>query len=302
MINSPSKPPIFLAGLPRSGTTWLASVLSTATKVKHLHEPFNKDHVPEAAPHWLKYLRADDSDSAFKEYCQTVFSGRSNHNYIKGKLAKPYSLLGNRLSWLPGRIMVKDVHSCMALDWINKNIAPQIVIITRHPCGLASSWLRTFESDPRTGRGKALTRLLSQPKLIEDYLSPFEETLRNSNDFFHNVALYWGATHYVLHKQRQTHPNWIFISHEDLCREPIKEYKTLFRKLNLEWTAKTDQILQTSTAADSGNSYSPIRVSANEPNKWLKHLTPEQIETVQQWSSIFEVPFYTEEGSTKELL
>ncbi|NEZ56158.1 sulfotransferase [Adonisia turfae] len=295
MLLSKDKPPILIVGLPRSGTTWLASVLNTSKNIKLFHEPFNMDHVSEASPHWLKYLRADDNDLAFKHFCQKVFSGKSNHPYIKCKLTGHYSRLKKRLSWLPGRVIVKDVHACAALDWIDHNIAPQIVIITRHPCGLASSWLRTFKSSQNNGRGRALNRLLAQPKLLEDYLHPFEDDLRNSDTFFDNIALYWGAIYYILHKQYQTHPNWIFITHEELCRDPIKEYKELFNKLNLEWTSKTDQILATSTVADSGSSYSPMRVSANEPSKWLKQLTPEQIEIIQKKTSLFKLPFYSKE-------
>src|SRR5690349_12395053 len=53
------KSPIYITGLPRSGTTWIASVINTAHSIKYLHEPFNCKNVSGASKYCMKYLTTD---------------------------------------------------------------------------------------------------------------------------------------------------------------------------------------------------------------------------------------------------
>lgn len=287
------KRPIFIVGLPRSGTSWVASVLNTAEGIKYFYEPFNRDQVPEATPYWLKYLRVEDRDREFENYCRRVFAGELDQQPIIRKLAKPYSTFQGRLRWLPGRIMVKDVHSCLALSWIHHHINPVIVIVLRHPCAMASSWYRVFKSTAQKNSIKGLQRMLEQPLLIQDYLNPFEDILlqKNSN-FWYKVGLYWGATYFILQQQIQHNPDWIVVKHEDLCANPVKNYQSLFSKLDLVWTERTEQLLVTSTQQDSKEAYSPSRITSQEPNKWQNELENWQIESVMNGVEPFQNVFY----------
>lgn len=283
------KNPILIVGLPRSGTTWLASVLNTAKGVKYFYEPFNKDHVAEAKDHWLKYLRDDDEDPEFSRLWQDIFSGRLNDAWVRRKMAQPYNRLKGKLSFLPGRVLVKDVYSTMSLSWISKRFSPRVVIITRHPCALACSWANTFEKTRESGRIEALERLINQQKLMDDFLSPFADCLRGQEDFFHNLGLFYGANHFVLEKQRVANPDWIFIRHEDLCKNPLREYQNLFENLNLEWTSATDSLISRSTSINSGKAYSPFRESAKEPEKWKNQLHKADVEKVLKAVQFFDI-------------
>ncbi|MEL7354085.1 MAG: sulfotransferase [Cyanobacteria bacterium J06560_5] len=285
--------PIFVLGLPRSGTTWLASVLGTASGIKQFHEPFNKDHVPEAAQHWNRYLRIEDVDPEFDSFCQRVFAGRMTDSYTRCKLSWPYRAWGKKMSWLPGRVMVKDVHALVCLDRISTLVAPQVVIVNRHPCGLADSWVRTFPAARNSKSVKGLDRLLQQPQLIDDYLEPFTGLLSSRDDFFQSIALYWGVVNYIWQQQRRQHPDWIFVQHEELCTDPKAAYEKLFSKLNLVWTDRTNEILQNSTNRDAMQPYSPVRISSQEPEKWLSRLSGDQIDLVKKTMSIFNLPIYS---------
>lgn len=281
--------PILIVGLPRSGTTWLASVLNTAKGVKYFYEPFNKDHVVEAKEHWLKYLRDDDEDPELSGLWQDIFSGCLNDDWVKRKMARPYNRLNGKLSFLPGRVLVKDVYSTTSLSWISKRFSPRVVIITRHPCALACSWANTFEKTRKSGRIEALERLINQQKLMDDFLSPFADYLRRQEDFFHNLGLFYGANHFVLEKQRLANLDWIFVRHEDLCKNPLREYQKLFQNLNLEWTSATDSLVSRSTKINSGKAYSPFRESAKEPEKWKSQLHKAEAERVLKAVQLFDI-------------
>ena len=75
----PDKKPILIAGLPRSGTTWVSNVLSTSDTT-YLHEPDNEKLYLMAfhAKRQLNrfpYLRADDSHTKFARLWTAVFKG-----------------------------------------------------------------------------------------------------------------------------------------------------------------------------------------------------------------------------------
>ena len=279
--------PIYVVGLPRTGTTWLASILNTAWGIKYVYEPFNRQHVPEAAPYFMKYLRADDHDPEFMHFCDRVFSGQLMTAYTQRSLAKPYSLLNKRLHRLPGRVMVKDVHSGLAIECIDQHISPNTVIILRHPCATISSWLRSFKFK---GNRFDLFQKLFQPQLLEDHLKPFEALL-HKEELLQKMAVSWGAAYNVILQQQKRHPDWIVVKHEDLCQEPEKMFRRLFETLNLRWTHRTDKVLYASTSENSGKTYVPKRISSQEPHKWKSELTSQQIDQILELVTPFGNPY-----------
>jgi hypothetical protein len=280
--------PIYVAGLARAGTSWLGKTLSTGAHIKYFHEPFNMDNVPEALPHWGKYLRMGEPDQEFLQFCQSAFAGQIRHPNVIKTLTYPYRALQGNLSWLPGRTLIKDVHSLLSLAWIDQQFAPIPVVIIRHPCAIAASWTQTFKLNRRL---RSLDRILEQPQLMEDYLHPYESLMQSASGFWQEVAVYWGATYHVVLQQQRQHPNWIVLSHEQLCGDPVGEYRQLFERLNLRWTAKTERFLQ-GTTTTTGESYSLRRRSSQEPDKWRTQLQPDQIDQIQKFAAPFEIPFY----------
>lgn len=285
------KSPIYIAGVPRSGTSWLASILNTSRSVKYFCEPFNPLWVPEAVPHVMKYMRAGDNDPSFSSFCQQIFSGQLKNDMVYKKLAQPYRAFGNRLRCLPGRVIVKDVHSLMSLAWMQENTHSTILIIIRHPCAVAASWFQHFNLEAEF---QGLYRIACQASLIEDYLNPYQHLFDQAADFWQKIAVYWGAVYHVILQQKRKHSNWIIVRHEDLCLNPVQSFKQLFDQLELCWTKQTDNLLDISTSQDSGKPYSPFRISAEEPNKWRKRLEPWQIEKISYFTQPFNIPYYAD--------
>ena len=279
------KTPIFMVGLPRSGTTWIAKVLGATAGTSYFHEPFNDHNVPQSAPFTMRYLRASDNDPQFAAYCRKCFAGRQRHPSVKPHGQKWWQ-------HIPGftRVLIKDVHSALALDWISRHIAPRIVILMRSPLAVADSWLRVFGRDRDDGR--ISTRLLGQPALVADYLRPFESHIRSATDTPARAGVYWGACYHVLLSQQRAHPGWIVVRHEDFCDDPAGQFHQLCDRLGLRWTQRAEELLVQSNSEDSGHPYVPKRILANEKDKWRKTLTPEQQEAVVRAVRPFNVPGY----------
>jgi hypothetical protein len=285
------KPPIFVVGLPRSGTTWVASVLNTAQSIKYFHEPFNfhelfnRTKAAGALKYCMTYLTAETEDPEFKQQCRDAFAGRIPGESVRGMLAGLY----RRYPRLPGRTIIKDVCTCMALESIHRIVAPKIVIVIRHPCGVAASWHRLKYNVDRD-----LKAVLDQPLLLNSFLGRFENTLARADGFWQKMGALWGATYYVLLQQCKIHPDWILLEHEALCRDAPMNFRRLFNALDLGWTSWTDRWLASSTGTNIPGPYSNRRVSEDEPDKWRRQLSHEQADQVLQFVRPFKIPFYQE--------
>lgn len=277
-IAESQKSPIFLVGLPRSGTTWIGSVLNTAPGTKYFFEPFNWIYIPASAQHLRKYLRGDDCDEEFAQYCRSAFAGRLDEKHFILHL----SWLYKQLRWFPGRVAIKDVHCFLALEWIHQHMTPTTVIVMRHPCAVAASWFRLW-GETQIG----LHLLLEQPKLMNDYLQPFEDVIKTARGFWQKIGAFWGAMYYVMLEQQKKHPSWIVVQHEQFCQNPTQAYRQLFERLDLPWSARTDELLEASTQKKSKNPFMTQRISSQEPDKWRKELEPWQIEEIQQFVRAF---------------
>lgn len=187
--------------------------------------------------------------------------------------------------------MIKDVFSYLSLDWIDTHFSPKIVVVVRHPVANALSWSRLFKRF-QAGRIRALERIKEQSTIFEDYLKPFEDLYQETGDSWYNFALLWGSAFYVLDKQIESHQEWIFVRHEDLCLDPPGEFRKLFEKLEIEWNSDTEKFLSQSTASDSGKAYIPGRVTSQEIDKWREQVSPQQVQTVKTVIDRFGIDYY----------
>ncbi|MDY6782796.1 MAG: sulfotransferase [Cyanobacteriota bacterium] len=288
-IPASGKPPIYLVGLPRSGTTWVGAVLNTSPGVKYFFEPFNFRFIPEAKPHFRKYLRGDEQDEEFARYCRDAFAGRIENQHLTNHL----NWLYKKWNWFPGRVAIKDVNSLLMLEWIDSHMTQTIVIIMRHPCAVASSWLRLW-GGPQKGLETFLDILLKQPQLMQDYLSPFEEVIKTASGFWQKIGAFWGAMYYVALEQQKKHPNWLVVQHEEFCQNPTQAYGKLFKQLDLPWSARTHNFLEISTGKKSKNPFVTQRISSQESDKWKQELEPWQIEEVKKIARPFNIQYYTD--------
>jgi hypothetical protein len=79
-----------------------------------------------------------------------------------------------------------------------------------------------------------------------------------------------GALGYALHEARMRHPEWVNISHEDLCIEPAARFADVASRLGLEWNG--DAAVQLARRDRPGTGYATNRVTADQPDRWRTRL------------------------------
>jgi hypothetical protein len=124
--------------------------------------------------------------------------------------------------------------------------------------------------------------LLGQEQLLEEHLWPFQAHMKRSKDFYFQLGAYWGATYYVLHRQSSLHQEWRWVTHEALCLQPKVGFEGLLNHLGFWMNSEGHRFLQeyNREPREGEGPFSVARVSAQEPDKWKKQLTGNQVSAV----------------------
>ncbi len=168
-----------------------------------------------------------------------------------------------------------------------------VVILIRHPAAFVGSlkvanWPFPFSD------------LLNQPLLIEQHFSRYEseisEYAENERDLIDQAIFLWNLIYSMVLKYKVKHgDDWIFITHEDLSRSPLDEFKKIFKKLEIPFTEQAEGRITKYSYADSRNEDSSIRDSKSNIWKWKKRLTDDEITRVRERTFEISKNFYAED-------
>src|SRR5438105_13572134 len=114
---------LLLAGSARSGTTWLAEVLTAENDFRYMFEPFRPNGSGTAPKLSRRYVRPGDSDPEVRAICESVFSGRGHSAWIDGQ---------NR-QIVVRRRLVKEIRINLLLPWIEDGFAMQPRVLALSP-------------------------------------------------------------------------------------------------------------------------------------------------------------------------
>lgn len=267
-------PPILVTGCSRSGTTWVGKTLALNPRIQYLYEPFNLDMGTAGIgfPHQFMYL-CRDNEHLYLDAIQDVITG-------------PQRLpLGLKLGFhRPARLLMKDPLAFFSADWLGQTFGTRVVIIIRHPAAVASSryqlgWRFNF------------AHFLDQPLLMRDYLAPFraemESLMGRDRDVIDESILLWKMIHQVVMRYREDHRDWIFLRHEDLCRDPLGQFQGVFGRLGLGCDRAIQTQIHNSTSQDNiiepsqATQHSLARDSRGLAQVWKSRLSSQQIEHIR---------------------
>ena len=267
--------PIFITGAPRSGTSWLGQILGSYSGMRYVYEPFNHQWNPKLSGQLQQFKYLSGGAKASLEINRNgdrAFEGRQNIKQIGRALYRGY--------WMHtlgpfDRVVVKDPTAVLMADWIQHRYAADIVFITRHPCGFASSIMAQ-------GWKISLKRLFNQKPLMDEYLGEFSDLLeRAEQDPWLRLGAFWGAVHFVAFKQLNRYAHWHLCIYEDLCNDPIRQVLAVTERLGLgSLNNSTLKLLNSRRNQNEGDSGSTRKDSKKMPEIWKERLSPHQIDAV----------------------
>jgi hypothetical protein len=255
-IGSPvagDKRPILVTGSHRSGSTWVGRMLAEAPAVFYIHEPFNVTDPPGRGicsarfRYWFTYITAEN-EVAYEQPIQNMVNLRYDwaaalrevRSFAElGEVKNQFQEIRQVRRQKP-RPLLKDPLAFFSTEWLAARFDMAVVIVMRHPAAFVSSvkklnWAHPFD------------HFLAQPALMQDVLYPFEAEVRAHAEQPHTLIdqaiLLWKIFHHTILHYRRLHPEWIFIRHEDLSREPAHGFQSLYNQLGLVFSPQIQQVI-----------------------------------------------------------
>lgn len=314
--------PILVTGAPRSGSTWVGNVLSLDPRSGYIHEPFNKNS-PDGRcrarfAHGFTYVTEENeagylaplADTLAWKYSPGAELRRiSNPPVRPRKVAVPRDLarLARDFSYFEymrrrgQRVILKDPLALFSANWLARRFGARVVVVIRHPAAFVAS-LRA------AGWDRVRFEIFqNQARLMQDRLAPYRDAVARAvterPDGIEAGALHWNLMHHHIDRLRAEHPDWIFVRHEDLSRDPVRGFEDLFLRLGLDFSHGVRQNLEQFTK-DSGSlskrsifgtARRTMRSSKDSIFLFRKRLTPEEIARVREMTSPLWQKFYSDE-------
>jgi Sulfotransferase family len=302
---------IFVTGTPRSGTTFVGKVLSLPLTVNYVHEPFNpycglegidRLYLYESTSKSHAAVRGDVIDRIFKHdftFKTAYFKDDPHWKTILKRVVGPRSAWSRRFAKLNPfhkTMIIKDPIGCLLTEYLVEHYDVKPVIMFRHPAAVVASTLRL-------GWEMTLNPIREQQQLVQDYFADDLDFLSAPrNDAVEETAAAWRALNKVLLQQASRHPDWIVLRHDDLSRNPVEHFRTLYRTLGLPWTPRIERKVirltnrENPVAAPSGQVHQFKRNSAELLNHGLNSLSKEQREKIYEITRDVALQLYTEES------
>jgi hypothetical protein len=276
-------------------------MIACSRDIGYIHEPFNRHHSPGiCAAHfdyWFPYIcEANEhlyvepiSDCIhFKHRLLSSFQAESSLKQSLKSFAVYLQFARNR--FLNKRPLVKDPIAFFSAEWLSSTYNMDVIVLIRHPAAFIGSLKQANWHFP-------FSHLLLQPMLMSKYLAPFEtkivEYSKHEKDLIDQGILLWNLIHYVVKKYQEMHKRWLFIRHEDISNNPIKEFKQLYKNLNLQFTPSVEQKI--SSYCFSRQNHRLKRNSKENTRSWLSRLNSTEIQKIRRDTDSISGMFYSDQ-------
>ena len=323
MINL-NKKPILVTGSHRSGSTWTGRMISHASALSYIHEPFNLEHRPGMCKAKFNYhfpYICNENEQLYEKDLEDCLSFRY-HLLEELKISKSYKeyfrairdyIRFSKSRILKKRPLVKDPIAIFSAEWLAKRFKMDVVVILRHPAAFVGSLKKAKWSHP-------FDHFLQQPLLMKhhlyEYRSEIEEFSKTEKDIVDQGILLWNLIHHMILNYQNNNPNWIILKHENLSKSPLGEFKNIYNRLDLDFSSEIEKKIKAFSFPDYSdkfkrNSSSKIeiwqqRLTGNYSGKrrrnsksniksWQKRLTKHEINKIKAKTHIIASRFYTEE-------
>ncbi len=320
---TPRRRPIVICGLPRSGTTWTLQTLASSPEAHRTFEPDNEEWHPAAihAKHRLGRYPALVQHEVSKPYrrlwewifhgahenhrsdlaLRLLYPGRKTRSFddrldpmgrMAGFIARdPLPTRGTRREE-PQRVIAKSIHAQLALEWLASEFEFDLLVLLRHPANVLASWLGMNLKD---SHNRALE---NHPVVRARYLEPWGVPLPGA-DQIERMCWKIGLLTAALETAISRNPTWHVRVHEELCIDPLAQFRSLFDEMELEWTDATERYLLKHDLPGSG--FTVNRNARSLPSAWQNKLDESQVKTLRRMLDLFPISRWDDADFNRKL-
>ena len=306
MIAKESKQPILVTGAHRSGTTWVGKMLAADRGTAYISEPLNVLHRPGVfripVNYWYPYICIDNEPDYYNEFQETLafrYHLKTEINAIHSR--KDTLRMGRDLvSFFLGRIfkkrpLLKDPFAMFSAPWFSNRLDCKIVITVRHPAAFVSSL-------KRLNWPFLFSNLLGQPLLMNDLLKSFRDEMeqqdRKPEDILGGASLLWKIIYSTVKVYQEKYPDFIVIRHEDLSKNPLEGFHSLYTSLGLTFNQQVERKIFQSSGSENPrelakkNTHSVRLNSQANLDNWKKRLDSNELDRIRTQTEEITEYFY----------
>ena len=300
--------PILVTGSHRSGTTWVGKMLALHHSIAYLHEPFNKFYSNTGygirPDHWYQFINEDNEDPFFEKINRLLAfkflsfppSGFGSIDDVKIYLKRNYEISFHKIHHR--RPLVKDPLALFSTPWLERRFSFVPVVMIRNPAAF-------YHSLQKRNWQFNFNELYCQKSLMEQYLSPFNEAVReyagNQYPLIDQTILLWKVVHHVIKEYEDKYQDWLFVRHEDVAQDPLSWFEYLYDQLGIPFSDKIGKTIEKYSGKEKqetpgANPVNQIRRDSRSiAQKWKSELEPSTIEYIYEQTSHLLHHFYPEE-------
>lgn len=219
-----------LAGMGRSGTTWLGSLINHKREYRVVFEPFYPHKVDAAkAFSYLGYVSPSNCDTVKFRAAKEILSGNVTGRWIDKE--NPGICYRKRL--------IKDIRCNLMLGWLQLKFRIPTIFIIRDPVSVALSWMKLGWGHEANENRSDFEIITKQQNLLRDFplISDFLDNYRDLNRAEELVAT-WCILNHVALAQIDTSLT-VILFYEALVSSPVEESKKVFDFLGEEMDASS---------------------------------------------------------------
>ena len=263
-----------VAGTPRSGTTWLAQILSEIPGSAVLFEPIQPTHVPgssRAGFSWRTHVPPDAAWPEGEQYLRRVFRGKVLNKWTTREISVRRALSTSFL-------IVKFVRANRFLSWLCLRLPIRsAALIIRHPCAVVASQLRGSWADAPACHG---------PECLVDYPA-LRALLSRLDTPEERLAATWAMDYFIPFAEAVPR-RWQLVTYERLVLDYDGELQRLFGSWNMEIPKGVARQFSKPSIATQRSGISGLA-------GWKRQLDKEQIRRILAVTAEFGLDFYGED-------
>lgn len=294
--------PILVTGLPRSGTTFLSTILKECNDLFYFDEPFNKlwglKNIKHFYPSPNSYYKTK-VDSLFNNKFEfSVGPKKNNLKYLTKKIFGNKivlsSLLYKYFFYKKKKLLIKDPTAAFLSNYFQEKHNCKIIVIIRHPMAFINSQIRMSWDI------KNFNDFLNQHE-IKKFLKKSEiNNLKKKLSYFERNAYMWLVVNKIILKIYENSKNkseWLIVRHEDISNNPQNEFKKIFSFLKIDFNEKIKKKIQKLTNGKiinpkKGVYLSMVRNSKKITKNWKNKFTSDEIKLVKKITYKISNKFY----------
>jgi hypothetical protein len=244
---------IVIAGVPRSGTSWLGQIIDSSPEVAYRFQPLFSYAFKDA-------VSIDSDKREYEQFFRGLYESTDDFLLqIDKRVSGLYPTFEKKND--PDYLVLKTCRYQYLLSKMLRYFEDLKVLgIIRHPCGVINSWLKNPKEFPEG----------AQPRM--EWRFGACKNKGRPEEFFGFYK--WKEVAHLYLDLQMKHPTQMYIiKYEDLVDDPIVVSREIFDFIGLEFTEQTESFLKTSHLTHQENPYAVFK-DKSVKERWESELDP----------------------------